>query len=62
MEDFYNVRRLALVLAIQAEIEGMKAENLMREQLNHSPAYNDQHFKDKAEELRSMAYAHNEQL
>lgn len=31
MEDFYNVKRLALVLAKQAEIEGMKADNLMRE-------------------------------
>jgi hypothetical protein len=62
MEDFYNVRRLALVLAIQAEIEGMKADNMLREQNNESPAYSYNAFSDKAEELRSMAYAHNEQL
>jgi hypothetical protein len=62
MEDFYNVRRLALVLAIQAEIEGMKADNALRIQNNESPAYNGSQFNDKAEELRSMAYAHNEQI
>lgn len=62
MEEFYNVKRLALILALQAEIEGMKAENMQREQLNHSMAYNDNDFQAKAEELRSLAYAHNEQL
>jgi hypothetical protein len=62
MEDYYNVKRLALVLAIQAEIEGMKSENILRAQLNESPAYGPIQFNDKAEELRSMAYAHNEQL
>jgi hypothetical protein len=62
MDEYYNIRRLALILAIQAEIEGMKVENLVRQQSDYAPAYSDQHFKDKAEELRSMAYAHNEQL
>ena len=28
----YDVKRLALVLAVQAEIEGMKSENILREQ------------------------------
>ena len=62
MEDFYNVKRLAFILAVQAEIEGMKAENMNRDQLNHSMAYTEKDFNDKAEELRSLAYAHNEQL
>ena len=62
MDDFYNVRRLALVLAIQADIEGMKAENMQRQHLEQSMAYNDVDFHVKAEELRSLAYAHNEQL
>lgn len=62
MKEYYNVKRLALVLAIQSEIEGMKADNMIREQNNESPAYGCQHFHDKAEELRMIAYAPNENL
>jgi hypothetical protein len=58
----YDVKRLALVLAIQAEIEGMKAENKNREQLNHSMAYTEHDFNNQAERLRELAYAHDEQL
>ena len=58
----YNVMRLALVLAVQAEIEGMKSENADRESNDHSMAYNNEHFQEKAEELRILAHAHNEQL
>lgn len=61
MENYYNVKRLALVLAVQAEIEGMKADNLVREQNGQSPAYIEQ-FEQKAEELRSLAYKCDEQL
>lgn len=57
MEDFYNVRRLALILAIQTEIEAMKVENL-----TNPGTYTMYDFKKKAEEFKSMAYAHNEQL
>jgi len=57
MQEYYNVRRLALVLAIQAEIDGMKVKNL-----TDPGTYNEQQFMDKAEELRSMAYCHDEQL
>jgi hypothetical protein len=57
MGEYYNVKRLALVLAVQAEIEGMKVKNMSL------PGYfKQEHFNDKAEELRSLAYAHNEQL
>lgn len=59
--DSYDVKRLALVLAVQAEIEGMKAENIIRKQNNESPAYIEQ-FSDKASELRNLAFCHNEQL
>lgn len=31
MNEYYNVKRLALILAVQAEIEGMKADNKQRE-------------------------------
>jgi hypothetical protein len=62
MGEYYNVKRLALILAIQAEIEGMKAENMQREQDNHSIAYLYPQFADKAEELRILASLHDEQL
>jgi hypothetical protein len=58
----YTPKRLALILAVQAEIEGMKAENTQRKQLNQSMAYVDKDFSIKAEELRNLAYAHEEQL
>lgn len=58
----YDVKRLALVLAVQAEIEGMKAENMLREQNNESPAYGSKQFNDLAERLSNLAYCHNEQL
>ena len=58
----YTVKRLALVLAVQAEIEGMKSENASREQMINSMAYSDADFRDKAEELRTIAYKCDEQL
>jgi hypothetical protein len=57
MDEYYNVKRLALVLAVQAEIEGMKVENLL-----NPGKYTYQEFWNKAEELRFLAYKHNEQL
>lgn len=62
MDDYYNVKRLALVLAVQAEIEGMKAENMLRQQLNEAPAFGEGVFANAANRLRGLAYAHNEQL
>jgi len=58
----YDVRRLALVFAIQSEIEGMKADNKQRESCCESMAYVDSDFREKAEELRGIAYAHDQQL
>ena len=60
--DENTVRRLALVLSVQSEIEGMKAENALRETCKHSPSYGEAAFMDKAEELRNIAYAHRDQL
>jgi hypothetical protein len=60
--DQYDVKRLALVLAIQAEIEGMKAFNQQRAVLNESPGYNQSEFNDMAQQLRNLAYLHNDQL
>jgi hypothetical protein len=58
----YDVKRLALVLAVQAEIEGMKSENAYREVYGHEPTHNEGSFQEKAEKLRNLAYSHNEQL
>lgn len=58
----YDIKRLAEVLAIQAEIEGMKLDNLQREQDPYFSSYTIQDFCIKAEELRVVAAKHNEQL
>lgn len=60
--DYYDVKRLALVLAVQAEIDGMKAENMQRKIEGNSMAFTESDFNDKAIDLRNLAYAHNEQL
>lgn len=57
-----GVKRLALILAINAETEGMKAENANRVQENWSIAFTDSDFKMKADELREIANKPDEQL
>lgn len=57
--DEFTVTRLALILSIQAEIEGMKAENTQRKQLGYSITYGELDFCKKAEELRKLAIIHN---
>jgi hypothetical protein len=58
----YDIKRLGLILSIQAEVEGMKTENYVRESTNLSPAYTDEDFCVKAEELRVIVSKHNDQL
>lgn len=58
----YDIKRLALVLAVQAEIEGMKAYNADRLICGYSMGYNERAFMDMAEQLRDLATKHNEQL
>jgi len=58
----YDIRRLALIFALQAEIEGMKAENTCCKNLGQSIAYNDELFFDKASELTALAYKPEELL
>jgi len=63
--DYYDVKRLALVLAVQAEIEGMKAENARRAASYEgkcSSLYSDEHFQLKANELKNLAHVHDEKL
>lgn len=54
----YDVRRLALVLAVQAEIEAMKAHNAT----DNFEKYSEKEFWDRADQLRNLAASHNEQL
>lgn len=58
----YDVKRLAAVLAVQAEIEGMKAENLFRENMGKRIAYDESPFYDCARRLEHLATCKNEQL
>lgn len=58
----YDIKRLALILAVQAEIEGGKAENKVSEIHGETPCYREEHFNQKAEELRNIANCRNEQL
>ncbi len=57
-----DVKRLGLILAIQAEIEGMKADNLMRKLNNDSLAYSERDFAQKADEIRDVVYEHPNNL
>jgi uncharacterized membrane protein YecN with MAPEG domain len=58
----YDVKRLALVLALQAELEGMKAANAIRERMDYALAYDEGAFQEVAVELRNLANLHNDQL
>ena len=57
-----SVKRLALVLSIQAEIEGMKSNNDLSKHFDGTPQYNSHDFEHKAEELRQIAAKPDELL
>lgn len=54
----YDVKRLALVLSVQAEIEAMKAANIGVK----FAVYGYADFVKLSLKLQDLAYAHNEQL
>ena len=58
----YDVKRLIEAFAIEAEIEAMKIANKQRDLAKKAPAYNEEDFLVKAEELRILASKHDEQL
>lgn len=60
--DTYDVKRFALVLAVQAEIEGMKSADKERTLKQGDLQYDEAAYCAKAEELRNIAYCHDEQL
>lgn len=55
----YDVRRLALVLAVQAKIEAMKADNNQRP---NDQRYTETDFYAAGQELETLAYKHDFQL
>lgn len=60
--DYYDLKRQALILAKQAEIEAMKIENIIRVQKDESPAYSASDFMDAAGDLENLAHVNDEQL
>lgn len=60
--DKYTVKRLALILAVQAEMEGMKAANMQRQACGESMCYTDNDFCCKADQLIRLANKPNEEL
>lgn len=57
-----DVRRLALILAKQAEIEGMTAENQWLIARGEYPKYRESHFQEKGNDMQNLAYTHDLQL
>lgn len=57
-----NIQRLAMVLAVQAEIEGMKAKNVLAEMQQRIPDCNEDDFNHKAEQLKNIAFCPEGQL
>ena len=58
----YDVKRLILAFALNAEMEGMKAENMQRQVLGESMAYNDSDFINISRQLEELAQKHDEEL
>ena len=57
-----DIKRLGLILAVQAEIEGMKSENTLIERKGFPPVYDETDFCQKAEEIREIVNKHDDQL
>ena len=53
--ETYDVMRLGLILAVQAEIDGMKAHNTFCMYTAEYIAYDEKAFNEKAEELRNLS-------
>ena len=51
----HDIKMLAEIAAIKAEIEAMKIANTLRERNGHAPAYGEDDFMKAAEELRVIA-------
>lgn len=58
----YSVKRLALILSLEAELEAMKSENEQRLRNDQSLAYTEVAFMNLSERFKSLAYAPDEEL
>jgi hypothetical protein len=61
----YDIKRFGLILAKQAELEGMKARNRQKHidaKNPDLPTYNDESFWRKAQEIEKIVYMHDHQL
>lgn len=58
----YDVKRLGLIFAMQAQIEGMKAENIQCVDREDPLIYEEVDFSAKAKELRFISHCRNDQL
>lgn len=57
-----EIKRLGLILAVQAEIEGMKIENLQRDYPFQAAVYSGDDFQAKADEIKNIVYANESQI
>lgn len=57
-----DIKRLGLILAVQAEIDGMKAHNKWCKTVGKNEMYSDSSFFKKAEEIREIVNKHDDQL
>lgn len=57
-----SVKRLILVTALEAEVQGMIAENKNREAQGLQMAYDNSQFTYMADEMRTIASAHDDQI
>ena len=63
--EHYDVKRFGLLLAIQAEIEGMKAHNMRRQAVGAVGVpnlYKDEDLSAKADDLRNIVYFPEDKL
>jgi aspartate/glutamate racemase len=61
----YDIRRLALIQAVMAELEAMRAYNeqkILSGCTDITILYSAEYFFQKAEELRNLAHTHDMQL
>lgn len=61
----YDIKRFALILAKQAELEGMKARNKEKNidaKNPELPTYSEHAFIMKAEEIKAIAYMNDDQI
>ena len=60
--NYYDVKRFGMILAIQAQIDGMKADNENRKQNKEGMAYTYEDFLEKSNELEYVIHCPEDKL